>query len=139
MPREWVEQEELVLRVNRLFVVLILAMLVAVASTAAFAKPQENTPRAKKFEVGLIGDFPYGPEKEVEAQNLFDELNGERLAFVTHDGDIKTAPRPAPTTCMRRSTGASKPRLTRSFTPPATTIGRTATVPRTLRPRRLTR
>jgi|SRR5215211_2167106 len=91
MPREWVEQEELVLRVNRLFVVLILAMLVAVASTAAFAKPQENTPRAKNFEVGLIGDFPYGPEKEVEAQNLFDELNGERLAFVTHDGDIKNS------------------------------------------------
>jgi hypothetical protein len=47
MPWGWVEQEELVLRVNRLFAVLILAMFVAVASTAAFAKPQENTPRAK--------------------------------------------------------------------------------------------
>ncbi|MBA2712195.1 MAG: hypothetical protein H0U55_01380 [Rubrobacteraceae bacterium] len=78
------------LRANHLIGVLMLAVLVAVASTAAFARPQENTTRAKKFEVGLIGDFPYAPEQQTEAQNLFDELNGERLAFVTHDGDIKS-------------------------------------------------
>jgi len=77
------------LRVNRPFAILMLAMVIAVASTAAFARTQENSPRTKKFEVGLIGDFPYGPE--AKAENLLEELNGEKLAFVTHDGDIKNS------------------------------------------------
>ncbi|MBA3423520.1 MAG: hypothetical protein H0U04_03065 [Rubrobacter sp.] len=40
--------------------------------------------------VGLIGDFPYAPEQQQEAENLLDELNSENLVLVTHDGDIKS-------------------------------------------------
>ena len=76
------------MRTNRIIVVLMLALLVAVASTAALARPKENS--VKRFEVGMIGDFPYAPGQQVQAQNLLDELNVEKLAFITHDGDIKS-------------------------------------------------
>jgi hypothetical protein len=42
------------------------------------------------FEIGLIGDFPYDAVQEQQAANLFRELDGERLAFIVHDGDIKS-------------------------------------------------
>lgn len=73
-------------RVNRILTFFLLALLVA--ATAALAGPQESS--VKRFEIGMIGDFPYAPGQQVEAQNLLDELNGEKLAFVTHDGDIKS-------------------------------------------------
>ena len=76
------------MRINRLLIFLLLAMLVAGAATAALARPQESS--VKRFEIGMIGDFPYAPDQQVQAQNLLDELNGEKLAFVTHDGDIKS-------------------------------------------------
>jgi hypothetical protein len=72
-----------------LMVVLSLGLVIALASTAALATPKEKS-GVKGFDIGLIGDFPYAPDQQVKAQNLFDELNGERLAFVTHDGDIKS-------------------------------------------------
>ena len=74
------------MKVNRLLIALLLVMLVA--ATAALARPQESS--VKRFEIGMIGDFPYAPGQQVEAQNPLDELNGEKLAFVTHDGDIKS-------------------------------------------------
>ena len=49
-----------------------------------------SSPRATRFDFALIGDVPYTDE---QITNLFpsmiSELNGERLAFVVHDGDIK--------------------------------------------------
>jgi hypothetical protein len=74
-----------------LTVTVILAALVALWSTVALAEPQDTLgKRSPKFKVGLIGDFPYNPLQEQQAENLFDELNGEKLAFVAHDGDIKS-------------------------------------------------
>jgi hypothetical protein len=81
-------REELFMRANRILVILMMALLIAVTSTAALAKPQESS--VKRFEIGTIGDFPYAPEQQVAAQNLLAELNGEKLAFVAHDGDIKS-------------------------------------------------
>ncbi|CAA9448828.1 MAG: putative transmembrane protein [uncultured Rubrobacteraceae bacterium] len=78
-----------------LAVALILAVLVALSATVVSAEPREK-PFGKggkgpsKFEVGLIGDIPYNAEQEIQTQNLFEELNREKLAFVAHDGDIKS-------------------------------------------------
>ncbi|MGH3145426.1 MAG: hypothetical protein ACRDTR_06445 [Rubrobacter sp.] len=75
-----------------LALILVLAALVASGSAAVLAEPREGSQgkSGSKFDVGLIGDFPYAPEQQREAENLLDELNGERLAFVTHAGDIKS-------------------------------------------------
>jgi hypothetical protein len=73
-------------------IVVVMAMLIATSSVVAVAKPQttKGGPNAPKFEIGLIGDFPYAAVQEVQAANLFEELNEEKLAFVAHDGDIKS-------------------------------------------------
>jgi hypothetical protein len=119
LPSKWVgrraAREGQFVRTNRILVVLMLALLIAVASTAALARPQENG--VKRFDIGVIGDFPYAPGQQIEAQNLLDELNGEKLAFVTHDGDIKSGSTAAPTTCTHRSTRASRVPRTPSSTP----------------------
>ena len=83
---------------NLLWVVLLGAVLSATISTAALAEPEEKP--AKKgepkeyeiglYEIGLIGDFPYDPAQQQQAHNLFEELNSEDLAFIAHDGDIKS-------------------------------------------------
>ena len=83
---------------NLLWVVLVGAVLIATISTAALAEPEEKP--AKKggpkdyeiglYEIGLIGDFPYDPAQQQQAHNLFEELNAEDLAFIAHDGDIKS-------------------------------------------------
>ena len=75
---------------GRVLLVLVLAVLLAFGATAAAAQDRGSGNKPKVFDVGLIGDFPYAPEQEREADNLLDELNGEDLAFVAHDGDIKS-------------------------------------------------
>ena len=45
---------------------------------------------SRKFSIALIGDFPYTPEKLVEADNLMADLNAHKeLSFIIHDGDFK--------------------------------------------------
>ena len=75
-----------------LVLALILAALVALSATVAFAKPPVTPPGegGPKFDVALIGDIPYNAQQEVQTANLFEELNAENLAFVAHDGDIKS-------------------------------------------------
>ncbi len=75
---------------RRVATAMMLAIFVALTATAALAVPNSSGKEAQAFDVGLIGDFPYAPEQEQEADNLLDELNGEKLAFVAHDGDIKS-------------------------------------------------
>ena len=69
--------------------VLIVAVLTASVSAAATAKPSGNG-KGGPFDVALIGDIPYNALQEVQTARLFDELDREKLAFVTHDGDIKS-------------------------------------------------
>ena len=80
------------MRRRHLILTLVLAALVALGSTVALAEPQDSAGRAapKPYRVGLIGDFPYDALQEEQAQNLFEELNGEKLTFLAHDGDIKS-------------------------------------------------
>ncbi len=46
------------------------------------------------FEFGLIGDLPYTPEEDAKFPRLVEEMNKSRLAFVVHDGDIKSGSAP---------------------------------------------
>ncbi|QIN84299.1 hypothetical protein GBA63_17825 [Rubrobacter tropicus] len=72
---------------NRLLLVLMVAVLIASYSAAAVAKPQGS---GKPFDVALIGDIPYNALQEVQTARLFEELDREKLAFISHDGDIKS-------------------------------------------------
>jgi hypothetical protein len=76
-------------RKSYLTAVLMLAFVAAFASTAAFAQMKDKS-GSRVFEIGLIGDFPYDAVQEQQAANLFRELDGERQAFIVHDGDIKS-------------------------------------------------
>lgn len=50
---------------------------------------------AQSFQFALIGDVPYSDEAVTnDFPNLIEELNRARLAFVVHDGDIKSAGAP---------------------------------------------
>ena len=69
--------------------VLMLALVAAFTSTAAFAEPKEKS-GSREFEIGLIGDIPYNAVQEEQTANLFRELDSEKLAFIAHDGDIKS-------------------------------------------------
>ena len=69
--------------------VLVVAVLTASVSAAAVAKPS-GSGRGGPFDVALIGDIPYNALQEVQTARLFDELDREKLAFIAHDGDIKS-------------------------------------------------
>jgi hypothetical protein len=76
---------------------LVLAPILVVLGFAGCAGQEssdEEDSGASTFEIGLIGDFPYDAEKEVQAESMFDQLNGEELAFIVHDGDIKSGSSP---------------------------------------------
>ena len=74
---------------SRLLFVLTVAVLIAGASAAAVAKPS-GTARGGPFDVALIGDIPYNAVQEQQTARLFGELDTEKLAFIAHDGDIKS-------------------------------------------------
>lgn len=74
---------------SRLLFVLAVAVLTASVSAAAVAKPSGSW-NSKPFDVALIGDIPYDALQEEQTARLFDELDSEKLAFITHDGDIKS-------------------------------------------------
>jgi hypothetical protein len=43
------------------------------------------------YAIGLWGDLPYSAIQEsVGLPNLIDDMNGQKLAFTVHDGDLKT-------------------------------------------------
>lgn len=77
---------------RRLVLVMVLAVVLATSAGAAFAKPGGNSygKGGPKFDVALIGDIPYTAVQEQQTANLFDELDEEKLAFIAHDGDIKS-------------------------------------------------
>jgi hypothetical protein len=45
---------------------------------------------SQTFTVGLIGDLPYTPREEQQFPNLIADLNRSDVAFVVHDGDLKS-------------------------------------------------
>ncbi len=86
------------MRKRHVGIALILAALIGFGSIRAMLGPPEEEDEKRtdlsRFEIGLIGDFPYDADQERKAEALFDDLNGENLAFVVHDGDIKSGDSP---------------------------------------------
>lgn len=77
---------------KRLLLVVAMAALVVPGASSAFAEPRGDGfgKGGPKFDVALIGDIPYNAVQEAQTQNLFEELDSEKLAFIAHDGDIKS-------------------------------------------------
>lgn len=48
------------------------------------------TPKARRFQIGLIGDQQYNALQERKFPRVIDAMNREKLRFVIHDGDIKS-------------------------------------------------
>ncbi len=48
------------------------------------------TPKAKRFQIGLIGDQQYTALQEQKFPRVIDAMNREDLRFVVHDGDMKS-------------------------------------------------
>ncbi len=81
---------------KRLILVMAVAVVISTSAGSALAKPDSKERSESfgkggpKFDVALIGDLPYNDLQEQQTQNLFEELDSEKLAFITHDGDIKS-------------------------------------------------
>lgn len=63
------------------FLLVLLWILTAVTSTQAIAQP---------ITIGLFGDTSYSPRERELLPELMAEMDSEDLAFVIHDGDIKS-------------------------------------------------
>jgi hypothetical protein len=76
----------------------------AAVSTIARADDDHDDNRAGSYEIGLWGDLPYSDlQAQVGVPNLIADMNGHRLAFTVHDGDLKSGSGSTtsvtPTTC----------------------------------------
>ena len=123
---------------SRLSLVLVAAVLAAAVSATAVAKPSE-TGRGGPFDVALIGDIPYNTLQEEQTARLFAELDRERLAFIAHDGDIKSGSSACTDDVYQRELRRFEASKNPLVYTPGTTSGRTATARRTPRRRRPTR
>jgi hypothetical protein len=75
---------------------IVAAVVTAVAlstvvgiGVAASADSQSADNRNNPYEIGLIGDMPYGPAGRAQFPNVIADVNAHKLAFTTFDGDIK--------------------------------------------------
>ena len=75
---------------------LVAAVVAAVAlstvvgvGVAAGADGRADEHRNNPYEIGLIGDMPYGDAGRAQFPNVIADINTHRLAFTTFDGDIK--------------------------------------------------
>jgi hypothetical protein len=73
--------------------------LCAVVSTGLLTGPAEAVDSVRaSYEIGLIGDMPYGETGRAQFPNVIADMNARPLAFTTFDGDIKNGKEP----CDRR-------------------------------------
>src|SRR5215203_4200337 len=102
------------MRRSHLAIVLVLAALMALGLGLAVAELQGRAPDEgdagmldklqestdvdevgeQEFEIGIIGDIPYNLEEQRKTDVLFRQMNGQKLAFVVHVGDIKSGDSP---------------------------------------------
>ncbi len=68
------------------------ALLAVVVATVVAASPAGAA--AERFEFALIGDLPYNAIEARLFRGLLAELDGIDLAFVVHDGDLKSSGAP---------------------------------------------
>jgi hypothetical protein len=66
-----------------------LALTVVAGVGSANADGRGDDHRESSYEIGLVGDMPYGPTGRAQFPNVIADINAHRLAFTTFDGDIK--------------------------------------------------
>ena len=88
-------------RLASAMVLIGLALLGCGTSTGGRAR--EAASHDLRFDFALIGDVPYSEEQATNSfPNMIEELNHARLAFVVHDGDIKSGSTPCTDDCFER-------------------------------------
>jgi hypothetical protein len=86
----------------RRFPITIAAALLAAAATATAGLATSGhgfhgQQRSSSYAIGLWGDLPYSNgngdtayvQKTTGVPNLIADMNGQKLAFTAHDGDLK--------------------------------------------------
>jgi hypothetical protein len=63
------------------------SLLAGIGVAAADGRGEDN--RNGAYEIGLIGDMPYGPTGRAQFPNVIADINQHKLAFTAFDGDIK--------------------------------------------------
>jgi hypothetical protein len=66
-------------------VALVASLVAANSGSASASSSHRNDP----YEIGLIGDMPYGDVGRAQFPNVIDEMNHGHLAFTAWDGDLK--------------------------------------------------
>lgn len=83
------------MRTKRFLIAMLLSIALIWAGSVVMAQPSAREGlKTPKFEFGLIGDLPYNAQQEAQFPNLVREMNQAKLAFVVHDGDIKSGSSP---------------------------------------------
>jgi hypothetical protein len=67
----------------------VLLSTVVGVGVAAGSDNQSDEHRGNPYEIGLIGDMPYGPTGRAQFPNVIADINAHKLAFTAFDGDIK--------------------------------------------------
>lgn len=76
--------------VKRVSIWLAFAAFFALASMGIWMPSSAQQVGADRFSIALIGDLPYTPEQEYKFIQLIEEVNRSDVAFVIHDGDLKS-------------------------------------------------
>ena len=71
-------------------VALFTTLLVGLGSTVSAQPGWNGRSTTTQFEFALTGDLPYDSEQEPKFDNLINDINRSKLAFVVHDGDFKS-------------------------------------------------
>jgi hypothetical protein len=82
----------------RKHLVPLLAALLAAAATTSFALADQSGGDRhghehgdRPYSIGLWGDLPYSAEQQTTGvPNVIADMNSQRLAFIAHDGDVKS-------------------------------------------------
>lgn len=75
-----------------LVLVLLFTGVLAFLSNESFGESsgRDGLKTPNKFDFALIGDLLYTAEEVAKFPNLIEDINQEKVAFIVHDGDIKS-------------------------------------------------
>lgn len=81
---------------KRLYSILLLSVVCMLLAVGWGLESQAVKPGSSgsQFQVALIGDLPYDADQEAKFPNLIADINQAPVAFVIHDGDLKSGSTP---------------------------------------------
>jgi len=72
-----------------------LGALLTISNLAVDAQPiNRQASSSNIFQAAFIGDLPYNPTEVAQFQKLITDVNRSQVAFVVHDGDLKSGSSP---------------------------------------------